>query len=532
VVKMVLENMVCFIKYLEHHGYVIPVDKAARVLRMLPEIKGEEDLIGIMRINFCSDKSQYICFREEFHKFMEEKTEEFEQEISSRDESEKNRKLEDTISEKREEINRIEKDIHKKEKEILESGERKLSSKDALFIRENNMFIVSAKWGPIAWWFVAAITTAAENSSQIPYMPKESLQMEEETVQMCEKALSDGKMDDFTKFRKLNEIVHGIMLLDEKQKKIFRERIKNETKDLNEKRKILYDSIRNEEENYLNKRTDKNTEHMLVVKKESKIHREKFIKGGNSVQLSDNSIIGILGERFEDIDDMKISDIYRFLEKNALKFKTRMQKSINRTKASETDMKKTIEQACKTGGLPLKIIHKAPEANRAKLMICLDMSGSCCEASKMMLSFIYILQGLFPAGCSAYAFVNRLYDISGIMKEDNILDAINSVMGTVPTRGIYSNYYIPLKELWELHGTDITSDTFVIFIGDARNNSNDTGVEYLKNIARKAKKALWLNTEPYYYWGVKDSVATEYAKYFSMHEVTTPMALIEAIEKI
>ena len=66
-------------------------------------------------------------------------------------------------------------------------------------------------------------------------------------------------------------------------------------------------------------------------------------------------------------------------------------------------------------------------------------------------------------------------------------------------------------------------------MGDARNNKNPTGEEYIKNISRKAKKAYWLNTEEFNKWGKADSLAFEYAKYFKMYEILNAADLVNFI---
>ena len=54
-----------------------------------------------------------------------------------------------------------------------------------------------------------------------------------------------------------------------------------------------------------------------------------------------------------------------------------------------------------------------------------------------------------------------------------------------------------------------------IYIGDARNNKNASGEDYVKAIARKAKKAFWLNTEEVDKWNHGDSIMGVYAKYMT-----------------
>ena len=147
-----------------------------------------------------------------------------------------------------------------------------------------------------------------------------------------------------------------------------------------------------------------------------------------------------------------------------------------------------------------------------------------------MLTFIYLLKDVFPRGCDAFAFVNSLYDISEIMNASEIESAINDVLNIIPRKGVYSNYYEPLKTLWGNYKKKITKDSIVIFMGDARNNKNDTAEEFIKNIGHRAKKCIWLNTETIEKWNKADSLASLYGKYSEMYEVINTAELISFIE--
>ena len=109
--------------------------------------------------------------------------------------------------------------------------------------------------------------------------------------------------------------------------------------------------------------------------------------------------------------------------------------------------------------------------------------------------------------------VNEIYDISDIFKlSDNATDSVSRVLETIPTRG-YSNYYMPFKEFSDESLYKVTRDSIVFFIGDARNNKNPSGEEYVKRIARKARKAYWLDTEEREKWNKADSIIDVYGKY-------------------
>lgn len=194
-------------------------------------------------------------------------------------------------------------------------------------------------------------------------------------------------------------------------------------------------------------------------------------------------------------------------------------------------MEKTIQNACRTGGLPMEIIQEIKRPGKSNMILMLDVSGSCKEASEMMITFMYLLQEVFPRGCKAFAFVNSLYDITDIMKARNAELAIRETLGMIPRSGQYSNYERPIRDMWEKNRPIINKDSLVLVIGDARNNKNGPAEEEFKNIVRRAKKAYWLNTDHLAKWGQGDSIAPLYAKYCKMFEVRTPKAIVQFLDQ-
>ena len=152
-------------------------------------------------------------------------------------------------------------------------------------------------------------------------------------------------------------------------------------------------------------------------------------------------------------------------------------------------------------------IYKQPRRSKADLVLILDVSGSCKDASEMMLTFIGLLKEVFPRGCSAFAFVNSLYDISRVYDTEDVDNAAKQILTMIPRSGQYSNYERPLRSMWKEYRNRISKDSMIIFIGDARNNKNDAGENYIKNICRKAKCAYWLNTDDRKKWDQGDSIA-------------------------
>lgn len=239
----------------------------------------------------------------------------------------------------------------------------------------------------------------------------------------------------------------------------------------------------------------------------------------------------VLDKTITQLSNEETKALYQYVRKNANHFYTRMMRNVRAMSSRKVDMQETIKQACKTGGSPLEIIRNKPKRSKASLVLVLDISGSCIKASRVMLSFMHILSRVFTR-VKCFVFVNRLYDVSKALDTKDTEQAVNEVMNTIQTRGVYSDYYKPLETLNREYGNIFNKDTTVIFIGDARNNQNPTGEKYFKGITRKSRKAYFLNTEPVGKWNQGDSIMGIYSKYAEPKEGTQVGDIMDFIDKM
>lgn len=272
-----------------------------------------------------------------------------------------------------------------------------------------------------------------------------------------------------------------------------------------------------------------------LEKESSQNHREEFLEDyyHASVRATGVGVDGLLDTDFKNLTSLEKDALKRYIRENARQFRTRMTHNLNAQEKRKLDFPETIKLACATDGVPIRLRFKKPKRKKTKLVLILDVSGSCRDASELMLYFMFYMQEMFPGGCLSYVFTNQLYDISEFMKMPNGEDAIRTVLSTIPTRGVYSDYNRPLAQICEEHISKITSDSMLFFIGDARNNKNPSGEEYLKIITRKAKYSYWLNTDRKEKWNQGDSIIGTYAPYINYcEEVRSPLALIASLMKI
>lgn len=243
-------------------------------------------------------------------------------------------------------------------------------------------------------------------------------------------------------------------------------------------------------------------------------HRQEFIQQNNRSVQSSYHGDAVLDKSFQKLSKTEKEDIKDFIRENARKFRTRVSRNIRTGERRTIDMAETCKRACGTMGIPIDLRYTKPKRQKSKLVMFLDVSGSCKDASEVMLTFMNEMKEVFPGGCRTYVFVNSLYDVSEIFEEeDDSEKSVKRILSEVPTRGVYSDYYSPFRSFCEERFHELTKDSVVFFIGDARNNSNPSGEEYIRAISRRVRKAYWLNTDQIAKWNQGDSIFDVYAKY-------------------
>ena len=332
-----------------------------------------------------------------------------------------------------------------------------------------------------------------------------------------------------------NVIVKLKTFIDKKNKE-FKEQISSLNKSIStQQSKINMVNIEINNANLKRDNTIRNYDNKInsiskdIEKELSKVHRAEFIGGKNSVRTRTNK--DLLNSDIEKLNANDYESLTDIIKANSSAFKTRISQSMIRHKSKKFNYAKTMSESLKTFGVPFELCYEKPKLKKTKVICILDVSGSCSKSSKLLLRFIYELSDVFKGGVKSYAFVKDLADISDYFINYHINDAIENSLKSVPRT--YSDYHYALRTFNELYLGEVTKDTIVLFLGDARNNNNPTGEEYLNNIKNKAKSVIWLNTEEKPKWDTNDSIIGVYSNYLNdVYEILTTNNLIEFLETI
>lgn len=494
------------------------LDRAARIAGDF----SEGELVRILKPVLCQNREQYMAFGNLFHAFFHRH-----EEIAEKEQ--KKQELKDAHAQKLQEAE----DILKKKGSLSEEEEAAVKEKmkgtpvEVSGVCQKDLQKQEDELAPVIGEELAKLLAGGHFESTSSAEVKEA---QKAILAKAQATLTEqGDIEAFQKWSKLFDRLSSVSKAKAKAEKTA-EDIRHEFEKKRENAQMAYEKAQKEAERIQRQIDAMLSEPMKLVQKDASLsHRPVFV-GKNAVQAAEDAP-SCIDTDFDRLSADEKAQIESYLRQNIVHFKTKLTRHIHVMSRADIDMLRTIQGACRTGGIPMKIAYQKPKAGKVNLLLVLDVSGSCKEASAMMLAFIYLLSSVFPRGCRAYAFVNKLYDISETLHAEDIDAATEKVLRLIPTRGVYSDYATPMQQLWEEHRMELTTDTIVIFMGDARNNQNDPRYDTVKNICHKVKRAYWLNTEDVSKWDKADSLASGYGRYAKMFEVVNMRELISFMQE-
>lgn len=545
-----MQRLADFAEYLNASGYAVTEEDISRAVTLSQSedanLADTEQAKRIFRVIFCKSKEQYTAFPQYFSGFIRRA-----RDMSAAEEEKK--KLEkhreeaakqyDAYQKKKEEYQEEYERLRQEEEAEMEKAIKGCAVQPLLSTKAISRFRQHASFSS------SLLKDLAAGRQMLgPVSARQKKEAEEELLQEGKEAAVEGdvkaakeaakllqdllsycsKIADLDRYRQqyaakqAKEITTQRLQAEQRMKNVETDRKRLETVQKELDKKI--------EE--LNQKTRVLPPVTILVRKEgSAHHREQFLPYGNAVQCSGEGLPGWSEKDFRHLTADEKRAMQQYLRENVLKFRTRLTRHIDEMDHQHIDIGSTIRSACRTGGIPMVLHYRKPAVGKADLMLVLDISGSCRDASQMMLTFMYLMQEAFPHGVRAFAFVDALYDISKLMNTQDPDSAAKTVLDTIPTKGVYSDYSRPIITLKEQYGSKVTKDTILIWIGDARNNKNDPAIHEMKYLCRKAKRAYWLNTETRDKWDTGDSAAGIYAEYARMFEAVNPGEIIRFVSE-
>ena len=220
----------------------------------------------------------------------------------------------------------------------------------------------------------------------------------------------------------------------------------------------------------------------------------------------------------EDVDFMhasreEMANIRKAIQPLTRKPAARLARKRKHKRKGPLDFRATVRQSLSYGGVPAEPRFRNPRPNKPELIVVADISGSVAAFARFTLHLVYALQNQFSK-VRSFVFIDGLDEVTHMFQDEeditNAVHRVNTEADVVWVDG-HSDYGHAFGVFWENYGSEISSKSTVMFLGDARNNYHATNAWVVKETAKKARSVFWLNPEPKSYWDTGDSVITEYS---------------------
>lgn len=213
------------------------------------------------------------------------------------------------------------------------------------------------------------------------------------------------------------------------------------------------------------------------------------------------------------LDEMELQQMRKAVDIMAKKLRNRVSMRMKRVKKGKLDVKGTLRRNMQHGGVPFELVLKRKRVEKAELMVLCDISSSVARVSQFMLQFVYTVQDCL-AKVRSFVFVENLGEVTEFFHDEDIEKGVRRAQTEAGiSYNARSDFGGVFAEFCADHLQDVGYRTYIMIIGDARNNYNDPCAWALERMQERAKGIIWLNPETRPFWDTGDSVMGEYAPF-------------------
>lgn len=228
-----------------------------------------------------------------------------------------------------------------------------------------------------------------------------------------------------------------------------------------------------------------------------------------SEERPDGSADDLMDRPFAALSDREMDKLRKEVRRLANRLRSRIALRQKRAKTGQLDAKGTIRASLKHGGVPFEIHHRDHRL-KPKLVVICDISTSMRHCSELMLSLVHALQDLVTKSHS-FAFIDHLEFITPDFEGREANEAIQQVLVRMPPGYYSTDLGFALEGFAHDYLDTVDGRTTFIMVGDGRNNHNNPRLEIFQQLARRARRTIWINPEPPMMWGSGDSDMLKYA---------------------
>lgn len=191
----------------------------------------------------------------------------------------------------------------------------------------------------------------------------------------------------------------------------------------------------------------------------------------------------------------------------------------HRHRTGTIDSSATLRRNLRYDALPFEPVLRARRSDKPALTVLVDLSLSTRNIARFWLQLVAGTQQLF-ARVRTFAFVADLVEVTELLETRSTADAVEALFSSeLLDVDEPSDFGTVLERFTTEHLDAVTRRTTVVVLGDGRNNGKPPNVEALGEVARLARRILWLTPEPRWGWALGSCDLPRYERHCQRIEV-------------
>jgi uncharacterized protein with von Willebrand factor type A (vWA) domain len=222
---------------------------------------------------------------------------------------------------------------------------------------------------------------------------------------------------------------------------------------------------------------------------------------------------GKLSSRVAPVSGEELARTETAVRRLAERLKTRLVRRERSRRRGALAARRTLRKNLALDGVPARLVFRQRRPERPDVVVLCDVSESVRHVTRLMLLFLFTLQGLFTR-VRTFVFVSELAEVTDRLRaeRDPARAADLATAARVVSLAANSNYGRALRTFHRDFLGAVGRRTTVIVVGDGRSNYNPPEAWVLEELRRRARRVLWICPEPRSAWGSGDSEMLLYAR--------------------
>lgn len=218
----------------------------------------------------------------------------------------------------------------------------------------------------------------------------------------------------------------------------------------------------------------------------------------SSLQEEDKSL---LTQDLKQVPEDELPKVTMIIKKLSHRLATKISRRFQHSKKTgKIDLRRTIRKNIKYGGVMLDLKYKKKKIQKPEFLLICDVSDSMARYAVFVLQFIYGLSNAVK-DIESFIFSEDLERITDYFTKENSFETtMAEVVSGSQQWGKTTDFNQALKTFQAQHMDLLKPETLVFIMSDTKTLEVEEAAANLKNIKRRVKDIVWLNTLPESEW--------------------------------